>query len=482
MHKHKSKSKSHRWGAWSEWTWDSTQQANVRVRQDTEEYAEAVLAGHLEYEWEQQDLNPAGHARTPRDAAVEDITERLNSLTTTTNEAHFEVAEEYDYAGGAPEQPKTKKNKPKIKEKEKGKEKSDRRRASSDGKSSTTSPEGAANTECAGLQCMLHLKSVIPVMPHFLTCKDVESSYAKEHRRQNQTVAALPAMSRHAAHAPQAAVNYSQYGSARAAYTSGMKTKASAASSSQAAAEAQLYTEEDFEATSSKIGSQTPNTYDELLLMKAGEAHSGSEGSPTPQPETAADGEYISRTTEGDAGELDPRYRIEHSTRFQPGEIFKVHWSEPQGSISEAPKSSSKKEDLQNKFGTAFFVGFRRFIVVANDQGHCTCVPILTYGGKACKKSGVKPEKHGIVYERGQKSKKLDGEPSLGFSPVRVEMTEEGERISRESRVNYSKLVTVEHNVKVFFIGHVYASDWQIVGDAVNHCWNKKIHQKQRHK
>ncbi|KAM0739184.1 hypothetical protein ACQRIT_006921 [Beauveria bassiana] len=405
MHKHKSKSKSHHWGAWSEWTWDSTQQANVRVRQDTE--------GHLEYEWEQQDLNPAGHARTPRDAAVEDITQRLNSLTTTTNEAHFERAR--------------------------------------------------------------HTRNV----PTY-----------NEHQRQNQTFAALPAMTPHTVHAPQAAVNYSQYGSARAAYTSEWSRsrgyaafgEASAASSSQAAAEAQLYTEEDFEATSSKISSQTPNTYDELLLMKAGEAHSGSEGSPTPQPETAADGEYIPGTTEGDAGELDPRYRIEHSTRFQPGEIFKVHWSEPQGSISEAPKSSSKKEDLQNKFGTAFFVGFRRFIVVANDQGHCTCVPILTYGGKACKKSGVKPEKHGIVYERGQKSKKLNGEPSLGFSPVRVEMTEEGEKISRESRVNYSKLVTVEHNVKVFFIGHVYASDWQIVGDAVNHCWNKKIHQKQRHK
>lgn len=52
------------------------------------EYAEAALAGHLEYECEQQDLNPAGHARTPRDAAVEDITQRLSSLTTTTNEAH----------------------------------------------------------------------------------------------------------------------------------------------------------------------------------------------------------------------------------------------------------------------------------------------------------------------------------------------------------------------------------------------------------
>lgn len=48
----------------------------------------ADLTGHLEYDWDQQDLSPAGHARTPRDAAVEDITERLNSLSPTGHEAH----------------------------------------------------------------------------------------------------------------------------------------------------------------------------------------------------------------------------------------------------------------------------------------------------------------------------------------------------------------------------------------------------------
>lgn len=46
------------------------------------------MIGHLEYEWDQQDLNPAGHARTPRDAAVEDITERLSTLSPAANEAH----------------------------------------------------------------------------------------------------------------------------------------------------------------------------------------------------------------------------------------------------------------------------------------------------------------------------------------------------------------------------------------------------------
>ncbi|PFH55443.1 hypothetical protein XA68_18306 [Ophiocordyceps unilateralis] len=198
------------------------------------------------------------------------------------------------------------------------------------------------------------------------------------------------------------------------------------------------------------------------------------EGPPTPKARITADEEMLD--------ELDPRYRVEHSNKFNPGEIFKVHWSEPQGSGNEHAPSVSGRQEIQNRFGTKFFVGFRRFIVIANDLGHSTCVPILTYGGKGCKKRGVKPAKHGIIHERGHKARLLEGEPKLGFPPIRVEMTEEGEKLSKESRVNYSKLVTVEHNVKVFFIGSVVANDWDIVQDAVNRCWSEKNHHKKRSK
>lgn len=106
----------------------------------------------------------------------------------------------------------------------------------------------------------------------------------------------------------------------------------------------------------------------------------------------------------------------------------------------------------------------------------------MTYGGKACKKSGVKANKHGIIYMRGHKARLLDKEPKLGFAPVRVDMTEDGERLSKESRVNYSKLVTVEHNVKVFFIGSVVPGDYDTVADAVNMCWSAKTRHKKRSK
>lgn len=74
----------------------------------------------------------------------------------------------------------------------------------------------------------------------------------------------------------------------------------------------------------------------------------------------------------------------------------------------------------------------------------------------------------------------MSGEPKLGFAPARVEITQDGEKLSKESRVNYSKLVTVEHNVKVLFIGHVTAADYDIVAEAVNKCWEEKIHHKRR--
>ena len=53
----------------------------------------------------------------------------------------------------------------------------------------------------------------------------------------------------------------------------------------------------------------------------------------------------------------------------------------------------------------------------------------------------------------------------------------DGEKLASASRVNYSKLVTIEHNLKVFFIGSIYKHDFEMVSDAVDRCWQDK----QRH-
>jgi len=170
--------------------------------------------------------------------------------------------------------------------------------------------------------------------------------------------------------------------------------------------------------------------------------------------------------------ELDQRYNVEHSSRFRAGEIFKVYWSEPKG--ARRMPSLSGREEQVNKLGQLVHTGFRRFIVIANDQGHCTCVPILTYENKACTKSGVKPEKHGIIFDERKRPHTLHREPDLGFKPIRATMTEPLETLAKESRVNYSKPSTIEHNSLVWFIGRVHPDDFHIVSRAYNKCWAKK--------
>ena len=99
----------------------------------------------------------------------------------------------------------------------------------------------------------------------------------------------------------------------------------------------------------------------------------------------------------------------------------------------------------------------------------------MTYERQGCNKRGVKPLKHGIIYQAGKKPRMLPGEPRLGFDPVRVHLREKTEQLIKESRVNYAKLQTVEHNFRVFFIGKVDADDFaNIVRPAVDICWGNK--------
>lgn len=69
----------------------------------------------------------------------------------------------------------------------------------------------------------------------------------------------------------------------------------------------------------------------------------------------------------------------------------------------------------------------------------------------------------------------LPNEPELGFRPVAVHIYERTEKLRKESRVNYAKLTTIEHNFRVFFIGSVEPEDFHnIVLPAVDTCWSNK--------
>ncbi|KFY81143.1 hypothetical protein V499_00077 [Pseudogymnoascus sp. VKM F-103] len=157
----------------------------------------------------------------------------------------------------------------------------------------------------------------------------------------------------------------------------------------------------------------------------------------------------------------------EKGIKLAPGshaELFKAVWTEPRGeTISRQMESlSSFSRTTQSKYGELAYTSIRRFIIMASYEGHSICLPIYTYGGRGTAKSGVVPDHHAIIYSMRRRTsdrdppRKSNGEQELVNAPIRIEPKSPRDVLHEMSRLNYAKAYTVEHNVKVAFIGRVH--------------------------
>lgn len=71
-------------------------------------------------------------------------------------------------------------------------------------------------------------------------------------------------------------------------------------------------------------------------------------------------------------------------------------------------------------------------------------------------KRGVKAGDHAIIYTGKVAPLPLQGENRIHKRPVRVDNSDSRRKLAPQSRVNYNKVYTVEHNVKVCFIGKIH--------------------------
>lgn len=69
---------------------------------------------------------------------------------------------------------------------------------------------------------------------------------------------------------------------------------------------------------------------------------------------------------------------------------------------------------------------------------------------------------HGIICDSRNTVSPLHGEPPLGHRTVRVHMFD-NETLSAESRINYVKPSTLEHNYNVQLLGDVHPEDLEIL-------------------
>jgi hypothetical protein len=79
----------------------------------------------------------------------------------------------------------------------------------------------------------------------------------------------------------------------------------------------------------------------------------------------------------------------------------------------------------------------------------------LTYGSQGTNKPGVKAEYHAMIHTSREVPSPLRGE-QLVMRAVRMEPSSPQEKLDPKSRVNYAKVYTIEHNIKVCFIGKIH--------------------------
>jgi hypothetical protein len=92
----------------------------------------------------------------------------------------------------------------------------------------------------------------------------------------------------------------------------------------------------------------------------------------------------------------------------------------------------------------------------------------MTYGGQGTLKYGVHPDDHAAIYSSRREGPRILDREEMTNEPIRVEVIDPANKLDPMSRLNYAKLYTVEHNVKVFFIGKIAKSNEQKVVNAYN--------------
>lgn len=108
-------------------------------------------------------------------------------------------------------------------------------------------------------------------------------------------------------------------------------------------------------------------------------------------------------------------------------------------------------------YGQFSYSKIRRFVVIRKRLHSCLCLPITSYGGQGSRKAGIKIEDHALVYREGTPAPLPD--VKMTKEPFAIIVEAKGETLSPESQINFAKVYTVEHNVKIKHVGRLHKRD-----------------------
>ncbi|KAF2673763.1 hypothetical protein BT63DRAFT_410727 [Microthyrium microscopicum] len=156
--------------------------------------------------------------------------------------------------------------------------------------------------------------------------------------------------------------------------------------------------------------------------------------------------------------QLDPGYKVRKPGHkfFKTGKVFKILWPEIAGQANNSVTITSDNRFVNESIASHI----RWFVVVREGKGYCSCLPINTYNRKGVAKTGVLKWQHAIAFSQKDEPRPFPDEmpTEQGERPmmpgIRVVPKSRTEKLDSRARIDFGRIYTVEHNVKVYDFGN----------------------------
>ena len=177
---------------------------------------------------------------------------------------------------------------------------------------------------------------------------------------------------------------------------------------------------------------------------------------------------------------LDPSFKVRKDSRkfFKKGRVLRTLWTEPAGAMNEDQRETPDYGERYNlslvkqqvdprsiftaNYREKVYSNIKIFAVIEEAENFCIAVKIDTYRGQGCNASGVITGKHAIAYSGKHVPERLPEETGLLDMPIRVN-PDDSKGLEPRSRINFGKLYTLEHNIKVVSVGQVHQSSMSVM-------------------
>ncbi|KAK3115373.1 hypothetical protein LTR53_005364 [Teratosphaeriaceae sp. CCFEE 6253] len=205
-------------------------------------------------------------------------------------------------------------------------------------------------------------------------------------------------------------------------------------------------------------------------------------------PAVLSDGIKATRAlygTPGNVEELYSNFRKKKQNFFIFGRVFLILWSEPAGEnitavhsvLPDDRSAAGKSGIIPGRYsGERIYSKVRRFVVVRAGTDYCTALPVMSYGYQGVSKRSVNVGEHGIIYTGSTVPDLSPAESamrggSMRSTAIRVVPDTKGETLDALSRLDYAKVHTIHHNLKVAAFGNVHPDSMAALENQWRAIW-----------